>query len=138
MWTTSSSIPIRGGRARRVTSSGDREVAGPAHARGGTQAQAVTIQARGESLLVGVRVIPSASRTEIRGIYGDRLKVAVSAPPEGGKANARLTQALATWLRLRLDDVRVESGHGGRDKMVAFSGVDEEELRERLGRVLPD
>jgi uncharacterized protein (TIGR00251 family) len=121
-----------------VTSSGDREVAGQAHSRGGTQAQAVTILARGEILLVGVRVIPSASRTEIRGIYGDRLKVAVSAPPEGGKANARLIQALATWLRLRLDDVRVESGHGGRDKMVAFSGVDEEELRERLDRVLPD
>lgn len=135
---TSSSILVKAGKARRVTSSGDRKVAGPAPERGETPAQALTIQAQGGILLVGVRVIPSASRTEIRGIYGDRLKVAVSAPPEGGKANARLIQALATWVGLRIDDVRVESGHGGRDKMVAFSGVDEAELRERLDRVLPD
>jgi hypothetical protein len=85
---------------------------------------------------MGVRVVPSAPRTEIRGIYGDRLKVAVSAPPEGGKANARLVQALAAWLDIRIDDVRVESGHSGRDKMVAFSGVEEGELRKRLDRSL--
>lgn len=85
---------------------------------------------------MGVRVIPSAARTEVRGVYGDRLKVAVNAPPEGGKANVRLVQALAAWLELRIDDVRVESGHGGRDKMVAFFGVEEGELRKRLDGLL--
>lgn len=85
---------------------------------------------------MGVRVIPSAARTEVRGVYGDRLKVAVNAPPEGGKANARLLQALAAWLDLRVDDVTVRSGHGGRDKVVAFSGTTEDELRERLSGLL--
>ena len=87
-------------------------------------------------MVVGVRVIPSATRTEVRGVYGDRLKVAVGAPPEGGKANARLIQALARWLELRVDDVRVESGHAGRDKVVAFSGMMEDELRDKLNRLL--
>jgi uncharacterized protein (TIGR00251 family) len=86
--------------------------------------------------VVGVRVIPGAARTEMRGVYGDRLKVAVSAPPEGGKANARLVQALAAWLDLRVDEVTVQSGHGGRDKMVAFSGIAESELRDKLSGLL--
>jgi len=98
---------------------------------------APAIHRRGAVLLVGVRAVPSASKTEVRGLYGDRLKVAVSAPPEGGKANARLVEALSGWLGLRSDNVRVESGHTGRDKVVAFSGVEEEELRERLRRLLP-
>ena len=89
-------------------------------------------------MLVGVRVMPSAARTEIRGIYGDRLKVAVSAPPEAGKANARLVQALAGWLDLRTDQVTVHTGHGGRDKVLAFSGIMEQELRGRLNRLLQD
>jgi uncharacterized protein (TIGR00251 family) len=85
---------------------------------------------------VGIRVIPSAVRTELRGVYGDRLKVAVSAPPEGGKANARLIEALAGWLDMRMDDVRVESGHATRDKVVAFSGMKEQDLRDKLNRLL--
>ena len=115
-------------RASRVTSSGKQE---------GLNPKAPVIQARGGVLLVGVRIMPSAPRTEVRGVYGERLKIAVNAPPEGGKANARLVQALAGWLGLRADQVAVQIGHGGRDKVVAFSGIMEEELRRRLNRLLP-
>lgn len=69
-------------------------------------------------------------------MYGDRLKVAVSAPPEGGKANAGLVESLADWLDVRTEDVRVESGHASRDKVVAFSGIEERELRDRLDRLI--
>ena len=121
-----SSMEARAGKARRVTSSGDRGL-GPG---------AVGIHLRDGALLVGVRVIPSAARTEVRGVYGDRLKVAVNAPPEAGKANARLVQALAGWLGVRMDMVTVQSGHSGRDKVVAFSGMTEDELRHRLSGLL--
>ncbi len=72
-----SPVATRMGKARRVTSSGDE---------GGVGAAAPAIHPRGGALLVGFRVIPSAARTEVRGVYGDRLKVAVNAPPEGGKS----------------------------------------------------
>jgi uncharacterized protein (TIGR00251 family) len=94
------------------------------------------VHSRGGALHVGVRVMPSAARTEVRGLYGDRLKVAVNAPPEAGKANARLVRALAEWLHVREDQVAVESGHGSRDKVVAFSGIEEQELRNRLYQLL--
>ena len=116
----------RAEKASRVTSSGD----------GGASPGTIGIHSRDGALLVGVRVLPSAARTEVRGVYGDRLKVAVNAPPEAGKANARLVQALAAWLGLKADMVTVRSGHGGRDKVVAFSGMTENELRDGLARLL--
>ena len=116
-------------RASRVTSSGEEE---------GLNQRALSVQARGGTLLVGIRVAPSAARTEVRGLYGDRLKIAVNSPAEGGKANARLVLALAGWLGIRADQVAIQAGHSGRDKVVAFSGIMEEELRERLNRLLPD
>jgi uncharacterized protein len=85
---------------------------------------------------MGVRVIPSAPRDALRGVYGDRLKVAVSAPPEHGKANERVIHALAEWLDVRIDSIRIQTGHAGRDKVVAFSGIEESELRDRLCRLL--
>ena len=113
-------------KASHVISSGD----------GGVSPGSVAVHPRDGALLVGVRVIPSAARTEVRGVYGDRLKVAVNAPPEAGKANARLVEALAGWLDLKADMVAVRSGHGGRDKVVAFSGMTEDDLRAGLTRLL--
>lgn len=89
-------------------------------------------------LLVGVRVSPSASRTAPRGVYGDRIKVSVCAPPEDNRANAQLVEALAGWLGLRRECVRIQSGHGSRDKVVAFAGLEEAELRSKLSGLARD
>jgi uncharacterized protein (TIGR00251 family) len=89
-------------------------------------------------LLLGVRVCPSAPRTTLRGVYGDRLKVSVSAPPEDDRANSELTDALAGWLSLRRDSVDVEAGRGSRDKVVAISGLEEAELRNKLAGLLQE
>ena len=85
---------------------------------------------------MGVRVSPSAPRTAVRGLYGERIKIAVSAPPEANRANQQLVDALAGWLDMRRDDIRVESGHGSRDKVVAFRGIEEVDLRSRLACLL--
>ena len=79
---------------------------------------------------------PSAPRTQLRGIYGDRLKMAVNAQPEDNRANSELVEALAGWLGLRRESVRVESGHASRDKVVSFTGMNEAELRSRLDALL--
>jgi uncharacterized protein len=90
----------------------------------------------GGRLCVGVRVSPSAPRSELRGLHGQRLKVAVGAPPEDNRANRELEQALAGWLGLGRDDVCVLKGHTSRDKVVAFSGLTEDQLKESLTSAL--
>jgi uncharacterized protein len=69
-------------------------------------------------------------------VYGDRLKVAVGAPPEDNRANQELVEALAGWLGLRREQVRVEAGFASRDKIVSLSGLSEDELRARLTALL--
>ncbi len=82
--------------------------------------------------LVGVRVAPSAPRTPRRPGVRRPPEGGDDAPPEDNRANGELVEALARWLGLRRDTVRIESGHASRDKVVAFAGMDEAELRRRL------
>ncbi len=81
---------------------------------------------------------PSAPRTVLHGAYGDRLKVAVHAPPEDNRANEELVEALARWLGLRREQVQVETGFASRDKTVSLRGISEAELRARLAALLAD
>jgi uncharacterized protein len=80
----------------------------------------------GADLELRLKVIPGASRTALAGILGDRLKVRVAEPPEGGKANRAVVELLTDWL----DGASVElvSGHGTPLKTVRVRGI----------RALPD
>lgn len=97
---------------------------------------AVHIYSAGDEVCVGVRVSPSAPKTRIIGLLGDRLKVAVAAPPEDNRANKELEEALAGWLAVASSQVRVAKGHASRDKVVAFKQVGEERLRGSIGEAL--
>ena len=72
-------------------------------------------------LELAVKVVPGASRTEVAGPLGDRLKVRVAAPPEGGKANRALVRVLSQWLGVR--DVEIVAGHSSAEKTVRVSGL---------------
>lgn len=83
---------------------------------------------------MSLRVSPGAKRTRIVGEYGDRLKIQVNAPPEGGRANARLIQALAQWLAVPEAKISIVAGANARDKVIAIEGLGPEEARGRLVR----
>ncbi|MDQ5870829.1 MAG: DUF167 domain-containing protein [Acidobacteriota bacterium] len=70
---------------------------------------------------LSIKVVPGASRSEVAGVLGDRLKVRVSAPAEGGKANRAVVALLEKWLGAR--DVEVVAGHSTREKTVRVPGV---------------
>lgn len=80
-----------------------------------------------------VKVVPGASRSEIAGWLGDALKVRVAAPPEGGRANAAVESLLAGVLGLPRAQVRVIAGGSSPHKTVELVGIEERELRGRLG-----
>jgi uncharacterized protein (TIGR00251 family) len=60
-----------------------------------------------------LKVVPGASRSAVAGVLGDRLKVRISAPPEGGKANRAVEDLLA---ELTGCVCTVTSGHGSPQK----------------------
>jgi uncharacterized protein len=80
-----------------------------------------------KATLVAVRLQPRASRAGIDGIGLDAggspfLRVRVTAPPEGGKANRALVKLLAKALHLPPSALQVVGGLKDRNKTVAVAG----------------
>lgn len=70
----------------------------------------------GPDVLVRVKAVPGASRDVLRGRLGDRLKIAISAPPEGGKANTAIIRLLARTLGIPARSIELETGHSSASK----------------------
>ena len=72
-------------------------------------------------LLLNLYIQPKASRDQIVGLHGDELKVAITAPPIDGKANAHLSKYLAKAFKVPKSDVHILKGELGRHKQVRIS-----------------
>lgn len=83
-------------------------------------------------VLIRVKAVPGARREQIAGLLGDRLKVKVSQPPEGGRANAAICALLAQKLGVKASAVSVVSGQANPEKVVRVEGVTPERAREAL------
>lgn len=79
-----------------------------------------------------IKVVPKASRDRVVGWVGDRLKVAVTAAPERGKANQAVVEVLAGALELAVSRVRIVSGETSPLKTVEIDGPDEKTILARL------
>jgi uncharacterized protein len=77
----------------------------------------------GSDWLLDVRVQPRASRTEFAGLFGDRLKVRLQAPPVDGRANAALLAFIADTCGLPRSRVSLDAGQTGRDKRVRLHDI---------------
>jgi uncharacterized protein (TIGR00251 family) len=95
------------------------------------------LRAVGEGVSLKIHVVPGASRDRVAGLHGEALKVTVQAPPERGKANARLLRLLATRLGIRAADVRLERGETSREKTVLLVGWSLERAQEEIRKLLP-
>ncbi|CAM6971606.1 DUF167 family protein YggU [Enterobacter hormaechei] len=71
-----------------------------------------------DGLVLRLYIQPKASRDSIVGLHGDELKVAITAPPVDGQANAYLTKYLAKQFRVAKSQVIIEKGELGRHKQV--------------------
>ena len=77
----------------------------------------------GADLVLDVRVQPRASRSEIAGVHGERLRIRLQAPPVDGKANAALVEFVAGLFAIPRARVTIEHGLTGRDKRLRLRGV---------------
>ncbi len=79
-----------------------------------------------------VKVIPKASRSRVIGWLGDALKVAVTAPPEAGRANAAVADLLASTFDVPASSVRCVAGHASSRKLFEIVGLTDEAINRRL------
>lgn len=81
---------------------------------------------------IDVQVQPRASRNAVLGWKAGALKVALTAPPVDGAANAALVELLARVLGMKKRDVSVVAGLASRKKVVELNAADPAALKERL------
>ncbi|MGB9197631.1 MAG: DUF167 domain-containing protein [Terriglobales bacterium] len=79
-----------------------------------------------------IKVHPRAKKNAITGEIGDALKVALTAPPVDGKANAACIEFFAKLLNVPRSSVNIASGETSRNKVVRIMGLPAEEVRARL------
>ncbi len=68
---------------------------------------------------IAVHVQPGATRSEVVGRYGERLKVRVAAPARDGRANDAVVEHVAAALGVPRSKVRLVRGERSRDKLLA-------------------
>ncbi len=74
-------------------------------------------------LILNVRVIPRAARSQIAGRRDDALLIRLNAPPVDGAANAELIELFAAALGIPRRNIEIVSGHRSRTKRVRITGV---------------
>src|SRR5437763_10799048 len=89
-----------------------------------------------DGFLISLKVVPGASRERIVGELGEALKVAVTAPPEDGAANAAVEKFLAKALGLPRKQVGLVGGFGSRRKTLRVSGLSRDELSRRIAELI--
>jgi len=79
-----------------------------------------------------VRVQPRARKNAIVGEIGDALKLALTAPPVEGRANAACIEFLADFLKVPRSSITIAAGETSRNKVIRVAGLSADELRRRL------
>ena len=88
----------------------------------------ITITPHSEGALLAVRAQPGARKNAVLGEQAGALKVAVTAPPEEGRANAALVDVIREWLGVKRSRVELASGPTSRNKTFLIRGVTPDEL----------
>ncbi|MCA9175620.1 MAG: DUF167 domain-containing protein [Planctomycetales bacterium] len=85
-----------------------------------------------EGVLLAVHAHPGARANELRGVRDERLRVAVTAAPEKGKANKAIAKLLAKQLGLRPRQLSLVSGDTSPQKVFLIVEVELDELTAKL------
>ena len=83
-------------------------------------------------VILSIRTQPGSSKNRIIGEYGGRLKLAVTAAPEKGKANKAVIELLAETLHINESSIQIISGESSRDKRLMIEGLTPENIKSLL------
>jgi uncharacterized protein len=96
----------------------------------------IAVMDHAEGCVLPVRAQPGARRAGVQGEQAGALKVAVTAPPEDGRANQALVEELRKALGVKRSQVELIGGQTSRDKRFLIRGLTRAELEQRLTALL--
>ncbi len=92
----------------------------------------LSIKRTKEGFLLPVRLQVRASRTEICGLYNDLLKIRVTSPPLGGRANKECIEFLSNLFGISKSSLKVVVGKKNRNKEILISRISSSNLEKIL------
>jgi uncharacterized protein (TIGR00251 family) len=84
------------------------------------------------AITVEILVQPRASRAKIGPVHDGRIKIAVTAPPVDGEANAAVIELVARRLGIARSSVEIVAGTSSRRKTLQITGVTRQQLEELI------
>ena len=90
------------------------------------------VKQAGDAVTFDVLVQPRASRAQIGPLHDGRVKIAVTAPPVDGEANAAVIELVSKALGIAKRAVEVTAGATSRRKTLRVSGVSIEKIEGLL------
>jgi uncharacterized protein (TIGR00251 family) len=94
----------------------------------------IAVRPHAEGATLAARAQPGARKNAVLGEQAGALKVAVTAPPEGGRANAAVVDVLRKWLGVKRSQIELLSGATNRSKVFLIRGVTPEQLTHLVSR----
>ena len=96
----------------------------------------IAVVEQAEGCILSVRAQPGARKNAVLGEYAGAIKLAVTAPPEDGRANQALAQLLRDLLDLKRSQVELLSGQTSREKRFLVRGVTKGDLMAKLAEIV--
>ncbi|MFI5457348.1 MAG: DUF167 domain-containing protein [Isosphaerales bacterium] len=97
----------------------------------------ISLSPHADGVILPVLAQAGARRNAILGERAGALRVAVTAPPEKGKANEAIQSVLAEALACKTKQVTLLFGATSRQKRFLIGGITLEGLSNRLAKVVP-
>lgn len=86
------------------------------------------------SLNIQVQIQPGSSKDQIIGLHNGRLKIKISAPPVGGKANQNLIEFIAKALGVSKSKIEIVKGRTSKLKTLKISAIDQKSFSLLLNK----
>ena len=94
------------------------------------------LQETKDGVVLTVKAVPRAARSEIAGIDDEWLRVRIKAPPVDGKANEALVKFFAEFFAVPKGSVGIISGDTARLKRVRINGMTAEKAKVAFSAVI--
>jgi uncharacterized protein (TIGR00251 family) len=98
----------------------------------------IAITENAQGCILRVRAQPGARKNAVVGEHAGALKIAVTAPPQDGRANEAIAELLRQSLQLKRSQVELLRGERSREKWFLIRGLTRTELENRVKNFASD